>query len=146
MNRSKVIRVLGIVTLIIVSALVVLFVIFPMVILPPYPAELFRIHNFDNINHTVGVEIFDNDFNLLYNKTFDVSADESITIERGFDWCPRNRFWFYAMEEGSYTFNVSLDNSYNESHFTELMPTISVWIRVFSKESNPLEVVELFRD
>ena len=146
MNRRKIIRVLGIVALIIVSALVVLFIIFPLLILPPYPAELLRIHNFDNINHTVGVEIFDSDYNLLYNETFNVSADESITVEREFDWNSRGIFWFYAMEEGSYTFNVSLDNSYFKSHFTELMPTISVWIRVFSKESNLLEIVELFRD
>ena len=146
MNRSKIIRRLGIIALVIVSILVFLFIILPLVILPPYPAPLFRINNFDDMNHTVSVEIFDSNNNILYNKTFDVSADDSISIERGFDWCPRNRFWFYSMEEGSYTFNVTLDNTYNVSHFTILQPTKSVWMDVFLNDRTPLEVGDVYRD
>lgn len=117
-----------------------------MMILPPYPAPLFRIINFDDMNHTVSVEIFDSNNTLLYNETFDVSADDSISIDRGFDWCPKSRFWFYSMNEGNFTFNVTLDNAYNVSHFTVLQPSKSVWIDVFLNDRAPLEVGDVYRD
>ena len=140
MIRKKAIRLLGIAALIIVSGLVVLFVIFPLVFLSSAPAELVKIHNYDAIDHVVDIEIFDTDNILLYNDTFKVGADESITIEREFDWNSRGRFWFYFWEEGAYTFNISLDGIHNVSHYTELMPTINVFIQVNYDDRTPLDV------
>lgn len=147
MNRRKKILIVGAISLIILTGFIIfLFIILPFMILPPYPAELFYIRNWDDMNHTVVVEILDSDSNSIYLKSFDVKPDAYIKVDRGFDWCPKSRFYWLSWDEGSYTFYVSLDNTYNTSHYIELYPRVSVHIRIDSDEPYPLSISRLYSD
>ena len=145
-NRRKIIRILGIISLIIIFGIFFLYILFPFMVLPPYPAELFYIRNRDDINHTVVVEILDSDSNSIYLKSFDVKPGGSIEIDRGFDWCPKSRFYWLSWDEGSYTFYVTLDNTYNKSHYIELYPRVSIYIEIDSNEPFPLDIFKLYSD
>jgi hypothetical protein len=104
-----------------------------MGILGPEPQPLFYIFNSDDdLNHTVTVEIFNSDNKSIYYESFDVKPDDNIKIDRGFDWCPKHMFYWFFWDEGSYTFNVTLDNTYNESYHADLYPVMSIWIDVYS--------------
>lgn len=146
MNRNKIICGVGIITLVIISGCLFFFIILPMMILPPYPASLFVISNHDDMNHTVRVEIFNSENNSIFLESFDVTPDVLTKVDRGFDWCPKNRFWWLSWDEGSYTFYVTLDDAYNTSHYTELYPSKSVWISIISDDINPLQVGDSYRD
>lgn len=146
MDRRKIIRIGGVISLIIISICLSFFIILPMMILPPNPASLFVISNYSDFNHTVEVEIFDSKNNSIYLESFEVKLDDFIKIDRGFDWCPKNRFYWLFWDEGTYTFNVTLDETYNISHYTELYPSKSIWISITSDARNPLEVHDAFRD
>lgn len=145
MNRNKIIRNVGIISLVIIWGCLSFFVIFPMILLPPYPTFLVGIYNFDDIDHTVTVEIFDSENNSIFYESFVAKPDISIRIDRGFDWCPKNRLWWLSSDEGSYTFYVTLDDTYNISHFTELHPSISVDIDIYLRDI-PLQVGDCYRD
>ena len=146
MNRRKIILIVGVISLIILAGFIIRFIILPFMILPPYPAELFDIYNFDDVNHTVLMEIFDTNSKSIYFKSFDVKPGDSIEIDRGFDWCPKSRFYWLSWDEGSYTFNVSLDNTYNVSHYTELYPSKSIEISIVKDDTNPLQICEVHTD
>lgn len=115
-------------------------------ILPPYPAELFYISNNDDVNHTVEVEILDSKSDSIYLKSFNISPDSVIKIDRGFDWCPKSRFYWLSWDEGSYTFYVTLDDTYNKSHYIQLYPRVSIYIKIDSNEPFPLEIHRLHSD
>ena len=117
-----------------------------MILLPPYPAELFYIHNWDDMNHSVTVEIFNSENKSIYLESHDIKPDAYIKVDRGFDWCPKNRFYWLFWDEGSYTFNVTLDDTYNKSHYIELYPRVSVFIRIDSDNPYPLQVWNLYSD
>ena len=117
-----------------------------MMILPPYPAPLFLIANHDEVNHKVEVEIFDSNNNSIFIESFVVKPDDLFEFDRGLDWCPKNRLYWLSWDEGSYTFNVTLDDTYNKSHYTELYPRKSVWITINSNYPIPLDVGDVFSD
>ena len=140
MNRKKKKLIAAIITIIIISVFLFFFIILPMGILGPEPSPLFYIFNSDDdTNHTVTVEIFNSNNTSIYNKSFDVKPDDYIKIDRGFDWCPKHMFYWFFWDEGSYTFYVTLDNTYNESYHTDLYPVKSIMIRLYSNEI-PLKV------
>lgn len=144
MNRKKINRNVGItVLLIIVFGCLFFFFILPMMILPPYPLDLFIISNHDDLNHIVDVEIFNSKNIPIFSESYHVEPDDFIEIDRGFDWCPKSRFYWISWDVISCTFNVSLDNTYNVSHYTELGPLGSVWITINKDNKNPLEVGEV---
>jgi hypothetical protein len=139
MNKKKIKIIVLIITVLILSSFLFVFIILPFMILPAYPVELIYIHNFDDINHTVVVQIFDSENSSIYLKSFNIKADDSITIDRGFDWCPNNRFYWLSWEEGSYTFYVTLDDIYNESCTVDLYPLMTVCIDVYFRKT-PLNI------
>ena len=140
MKRKKVIRIIGIIILVILIGCLVFFIFLPMMILPSESQPLFFIDNDDIDNHTVTVEIFNSKNKSIYHESFYVQSDKLIHIDRGFNWCPKNRFYWFFWDEGSYTFYVTLDNTYNESYYTELYPLKSVWINVDFKNKSPLHI------
>lgn len=146
MNRKRLLLIVGLILLVVISVCLFLFIILPMMILPPYPPSLFEISNYDDVNHTVSVEIFNSENNSIFLESFDVKPDELFSFERGLDWCPRNRFWWLSWEEVPYTFHIMLDNTYNTSHYTVLIPTKSVWISIYLDDENPLEVFDVYTD
>lgn len=148
MNRNKIIRNVGIISFMIILGCLFLFIIFPMILLPPYPASLVRIYNFGDIDHIVSVEIFDSENNSIYYESFVAKPDISIKIKRDyFDWCAKGRFWWLLpWDEGSYTFYITLDDTYNISHFIEqLQPSMTVDIDIYLGDV-PLEVGNAFTD
>jgi hypothetical protein len=146
MKRLKIIRIFGILSLLFLFGFVFFSIILPFIILPPYPAELFYILNKDDMNHTVEVEILNSKGNSIYLKSFNISPDSRIEIDRGFDWCPKNRFYFLNWDEGSYTFYVSLDDVYNKSHYINLYPRVSIYISIDNDSYNPLMISRLYSD
>lgn len=145
-DKRKFANTLGKITLVTISSLIIVFIFIPMIILPPFPAPLFLISNHDEINHTVEVEIIDSNNNSIFIESFDINPDELFRFYRVLDWCSKGRFYWLSWDEGSYTFNVTLDDTYNTSHYTELCPSTSVWITINSNYPNHLDVHDVSSD
>ena len=145
MNRRRIIVIIGVISLIL-SGFISFFIIFPMMILPSEPASLFYISNHDDMNHTVSVEIFDSENNSIFFESFEMEPNDFISFDRGLDWCPKNTFYWLFWSEGSYYFFITLDDSFNGSHYTELYPLKSVWITITSNDSNPLQIHDAYCD
>ncbi len=132
MIRKKIKLVVVIITIISLSVFLFFFFFLPMGLLGPEPRPLFLIFNSDDDNnHTVTVEIFNSDNISVYYESFDVPPDDNIKIDRGFDWCPKHMFYWFYWDEGSYTFYVTLDNTYNESYHADFYPVMSIHISVY---------------
>ena len=145
-NMNKKILAVGVISFFVIFIPIYFFIIWPMMILPPYPSSLFVISNWDDVNHTVQVEIINSNNNSIFIESFDLKPDDLFSFERILDWCSKGRFYWLSWDEGSYTFKVTLDDTYDASHYTELYPSKSVWIIINSNNPNPLEIGDVFSD
>ena len=143
---NKKILTLGVISFFVIFIPIYFFFIWPMMILPPYPASLFVISNWDDVNHTIEIEIFDSNNNSIFIESFDVKPDELFSFKRILDWCSQGSFYWLSWDEGSYTFQVTLVDTYIASHYTNLYPSKSVWIRINSNNLYPLEIGDVFSD
>ena len=109
-------------------------------VLGPEPASIFCIGNRDNMSHTVIIEVFNSDNKSIDLISYDVQPDDFMCIDRGFDWCPKHLFYWLYLDEGSYAFNVTLDNTYNVWYQEDLYPTMTIWITVDFDDEFPLDV------
>ena len=137
-RKNRIIIAVGITTFIILFGYLFFFLIGPIMLAGP-PCSLYHIFNSTNENHTVIVEIFDeNDISVL-KETYNLLPDTHVKYDRGIGWYPKISWSLITWSDGKYTFYVNLDNKYTEWYTTDVSPFCSVSIALFHN-AIPLDI------
>ena len=115
-----------------------LFVVIPYLIAGP-PTPLFSIRNHDIGVHELRVEIHDSKNNSVFDKTYELSAEDEVYRSKPF------RFLVPGFEITDYTFKFTLDNSFMETYSTNIQPWNTVEVELYSDyaEGRPISIGEI---
>lgn len=121
-----------------VLVLMLLFVVVPYLIAGP-PTPLFSIRNHDIGVHELRVEIHDSKNNSVFDKTYELSAEDEVYHSKPF------RFLVPGFEIADYTFKFTLDNSFMETYSTNIQPWNTVEVELYSdyEERRPISIGEI---
>jgi len=138
--KIKPIYLIGIITFIIISGYLFLFVIFPCM-LTGGPTSLYYIRNSDTKNHTIEIKIVDSTNKTVLSQSYNIQPDKNIQYDREFGWYPTINWWTpFTWSEGEYTFIAVLDGNFTASHITEVYFTQTICFRIKQSYSKPLEI------
>ena len=108
------------------------FLFFP--ILFEAPAPLYYINNSDSISHDVNVEIFDEHNVSIFNKTYLLNKNKSVTLDREVRWYLPFPSTVISWSNGIYTFNFTVDYIYSDEITANINQFETIMVSVFSME------------
>ena len=139
--KKKLLRVVGIFTIIIMVGYLFFFVIFPAIVMGG-PTSLYFIGNHDTKNHTIVIKVLDSTNKTVLVQSYNIQPDTTIQYARGFGWYPTVTWTPYTWSQGKYTFIAVLDGNFTVSHTTNVQITQTIWIEIRHSVSQPLEIGE----
>lgn len=137
-RKNRMIIAVGIITFIILFGYLFFFLIGPIMLVGP-PCSLYYIFNSTNENHTVIIEIFDENNISMLKETYNLLPDTRVKYDREIGWYPKISWSLITWSDGIYTFYVNLDNNYTEWYTTDVSPFCSVSIALF-RNAIPLDI------
>ena len=133
----------GITALIILFGYLFFFLIGPIMLAGP-PCPLYYITNDTTENHTIIVEIFDENNMSVLKETYNLSPGKNVRYDRGIGWYPKISWYLITWPDGIYTFYFTLDNKYSEWYTTDVFPTCSLSIKLFYEDHQTNETFPIY--
>jgi len=138
-------KILGVafIALMILFGYLFFFLIGPLILTGP-PLPLYYIDNRSSENHTIIVEIFDENNISVLRETYNLLPEEEIQYERGIGWGPKITWYLFTWADGIYTFYLNLDDKYSEWYTMDVFPTSSLDINLFYKDKRTNETFPIY--
>lgn len=142
-KKNRLIIRVGITALIILFGYLFFYLIGPIMLAGP-PLSLYDIRNNTAENHTIIIEIFDKNNISVLKETYNLSPGENIGYDREIGWYPKISCYLITWPEGTYTFDITLDNEYLERYTTDVRPTQSLSIELFYEDPWTNEIYPIY--
>lgn len=108
------------------------------------PCPLYYITNNSADNHTIIVEIFDEDNISVLKETYNLSPGKNVRYNREIGWYPKISWYLITWPDGIYTFYFTLDDKYSERYTTGVFPTQSLNIELFYEDHRTNETIPIY--
>jgi len=142
-KHSRFLIFVGIAALIILFGYLFLFLIGPIMLAGP-PCSLYYITNDSTEDHTIVVEIFDENNISVLKEAYNLSPGKYVKYDRGIGWYPKTSWYLITWSDGTYIFYFSLDNKYSEKYTMDVFPTCSVNIELFYEDYQTNEIIPIY--